>query len=328
MAKTYTVPKYVVDDLELHAQDVKRYLSGELKSDIFKARRVPRGIYEQRQDGLFMIRVRIAGGVLWTEQAHKLAELSRRFANGKIHVTTRQDIQLHEVNIADTYQILQELLKVGLTPSGGGGNTVRNVTSCARGGISPAEIFDTQPYALAVTDYLLPFQSSYNLPRKFKIAFSGCADDCTLTGVNDLGFQARIKDGEPGFAVYVGGGLGTRSRTADLFQNFIPARDVLRVVEAVKRLFIKYGDRRNRHQARLRFAVERLGPSNFFAELAEELQRVAKEGIPDAVPVEILKMPKQPSATPDLNIRESGFAEWQKTAVFRQKQPGYVCAEL
>lgn len=324
MNTTYSIPRNVMKDLERHARDVERYLAGELSHDMFKARRVPRGIYEQRQNGLYMVRVRVAGGSLWASQAHRLAELSRRYADGKIHITTRQDIQLHQVKIEDTYAIMKGLLEVGLTPYGGGGNTVRNVTSCANGGFARDEVFNTQPYALAVTNYLLQFESSFNLPRKFKIAFSGCQDDCALAGVNDLGFVARFKGGKPGFAVYVGGGMGTRSRAGDLYKEFVPVEDTLRIVEAVKRIFIRYGDRRNPHRARLRFVVERLGVDKFFSELEQELRRVTEEGVPDAIPVELEAGPRPPEGDP-LNcvVDETGFEIWQKTAVRPQQQEGY-----
>lgn len=328
MEITYTIPESVVEAAEQHARDVERFLAGDLPEELFKARRVPRGIYKQRQEGLYMVRVRIAGGFLWPSQAHRLAELSRRYANGKIHVTTRQDMQFHDVKIENTYPIMKSLLEVGLTPHGGGGNTVRNVTACSQGGITPKEVFNTQLYALAVTNYLLPFESSYNLPRKFKIGFSGCPDDCSLARVNDLGFVARIHEGRRGFAVYVGGGMGTHSRVGDLFTDFLPAEDTLRLVEAVKRLFDRHGDRRNRHRARLRFAVERLGVECFQRELREELRRVTEEGVPDLFPVEINPEPRRPAASPNGFVEARGFDVWCQAAVLPQKQEGYFMARI
>ncbi len=328
MNDTYVIPQYVLDDIEQHATDVERFLAGELSNDLFKAKRVPRGIYEQRQDGLFMVRIRVAGGFLWASQAEKIAELSNQYANGRVHVTTRQDIQFHAVDIKDTYPIMKGLLEVGLTPAGGGGNTVRNVTACSYSGICNEEIFDTYPYALAVTNYLLPFGSSYNLPRKFKIAFSGCGKDCALAGVNDLGFQAVIKDGKKGFKVYVAGGLGTRSRTAELFREFVPAEDTLRIVEAVKRIFIKHGDRRNRHRARLRFVIDRLGVTEFFAQLENELQQVTIAEIPNAEPVEVSTKPTMPPKTSNEQKEIIGYDKWFNNAVISQRQEGYFSAQV
>lgn len=328
MITTYTIPDAVLSETEQHAEDTKRFLAGELSEDLFKARRVPRGIYRQREEGLYMVRVRVAGGFLWPAQAHRLAELSRRFANGLLHITTRQDIQLHGVTIEDTYPVMKSLLEVGLTPRGGGGNTVRNVTACPHGGIAPGEVFNTYPYALAVTNYLLPFESSYHLPRKFKIAFSGCPDDCALTGVNDVGFVARIRDGRRGFALYVGGGMGAHSRVGDLFTDFLPAEDTIRMVEAVKRIFDRHGDRRNRHRARLRFAVERLGVEAFQRELREELERVTNEGVPDAVPVDVDGDPRPPSARPGGTVDAPGYEAWRRAAVGPQQQEGYFFARI
>lgn len=255
----YRLPPNLAEDIDEYEQDVQRFLAGKLPAGVLKAKRVPRGVYEQRQDGTYMVRVRVAGGTLTARQAGKLAGLAEEYGNGLLHVTTRQDVQLHDISIENTPGIMRRLLEVGLTSKGGGGNTVRNVAACPFAGICPHECFDVTPFAHAVTEYLIPLVGSYNLPRKYKIAFSGCSADCALAQVADLGFVAEVRDGEPGFRVFAGGGMGAHSRVADLFLEWIPATQVIRVAEALRRLFDRFGDRANKHKARLRFVFEKMG---------------------------------------------------------------------
>mgnify|MGYP001580707868 CR=1 FL=1 len=179
------LPDELGQDIEQHAHDVDRFLKGELSASILKSRRVPRGIYEQRRNGTFMVRVRVPGGALGAAQARALAAVASRYGSGTLHATTRQDIQIHDVTIEQTPAVMRELFQAGLTSKGGGGNTVRNVTACPYAGICPAERFDVTPCAVAVTEHLIGLPGSYNLPRKYKIAFSGCGADCALGRVND-----------------------------------------------------------------------------------------------------------------------------------------------
>ncbi len=250
-------------DIAEHGRDVERFLKGDLAPAFFKAKRVPRGIYEQRREGAYMVRVRIAGGALAPSQARCLAAVSRELGSGRLHVTTRQDIQIHDVGIADTPEALSRLREADLSPRGGGGNTVRNVAACPFAGICPAERFDVTPWAHAVTSFLLRLPGSFHLPRKYKISFSGCDADCALTGVQDLGFVAAVRDGVAGFAVYAGGGMGSAPRVGELLYDFVPARQCVPIAEAVRRVFDQIGDRADRARARLRFAVERIGMPAF-----------------------------------------------------------------
>jgi len=139
---------------------------------------------------------------LTSEQVQKISDLSSTLGDGILHITTRQDVQLHGVCIQDTPKAMRGLLDVGLTTKGGGGNTVRNVTACPYAGICSQECFDVTEYAYAVTAYLIKLTGSYNLPRKYKISFSGCRADCGLAQISDLGFVAEIRDGQPGFRVF------------------------------------------------------------------------------------------------------------------------------
>ena len=174
----YELEADLAADIDTYESDVRGFLSGGMPAAVLKAKRVPRGIYEQRQDGTYMVRVRVTAGVLRCEQVQMLSELSREFGDGVLHITTRQDVQFHDISIQHTPEIMRRLLRVGLTTKGGGGNTVRTITTCPYAGICPQECFDPSGFAHAVTDYLIRLVGSYNLPRKYKIAFSGCRADC------------------------------------------------------------------------------------------------------------------------------------------------------
>jgi len=277
----YKLPPELSADIDAYEKDVRSFIDGKLPPGVMKAKRVPRGVYEQRQDGTYMLRVRVAGGTLKHEQATTLSALATGYGNGMLHVTTRQDVQLHDLAIEDTPVIMRWLMNVGLTSKGGGGNTVRNITSCPYAGICPHECFDVTPLAHAVTEYLIQLVGSYNLPRKYKIAFSGCAADCALAQVTDLGFIAEIRNGEPGFRVTAGGGMGAHSRAADEMLAWMPASEVIRSAEAVRRLFDELGDRNNRQRARLRFVFERLGADLFRDRFLRMKSVVAREGVPE-----------------------------------------------
>jgi sulfite reductase (ferredoxin) len=278
------IPESVKEDTLAYRGQVQKFLQGQTSPVAFRAYRVPMGIYEQRAAGRYMVRIRIGAGLVLPYQLERIAELSKTYGNGIIHVTTRQDIQIHEVNIEDTPDVLESLLEAGLSPRGGGGNTVRNITACPRAGVCPKEEFDVAPYAIAVAEYLLQFKSSYNLPRKYKIVFSGCSNDCAFASVADLGFYAHQKDGVKGFAVYAGGGLGSNPAVAVKVEDFIADNEILEVAEAIKRLFDKHGDRSNKHKARLRYVVARIGTEEFVKLYNDERAELRKQGLQGKVP--------------------------------------------
>ncbi|MDO8682196.1 MAG: sulfurtransferase TusA family protein [Armatimonadota bacterium] len=280
---TYRIPESVIEDTKAFRFEVEKRLRGDTSPVAFRAIRVPMGIYEQRENDTFMVRVRGAAGVFLSHQIKRIAELAEKFGNGIVHVTTRQDLQIHRVLISDTPAILDSLLEVGLSPRGGGGNTVRNVSACRLAGVCVDEVFDVTPYAIALTEYLTTDRANFNLPRKFKAAFSGCGKDCALCSVADLGFFAHERDGIKGFSVYAGGGMGAHSALSVLIEEFIPAESIFMVAEAVKQLFDKYGDRSNRHKARLRYVLERVGADEFRRLYREELEaaKVSGKGFPE-----------------------------------------------
>lgn len=274
------MPESVKEDTINYRSQVERFLQGHRSAVAFRAYRVPMGIYEQRMAGIYMVRIRIGAGLAQPFQLDRIAELSKAYGNGIIHVTTRQDIQIHDVNIEDTPDVLEKLLDVGLSTRGGGGNTVRNVTACPRAGVCPKEEFDVAPYAIAAAEYLLYDRSSFNLPRKYKIVFSGCSDDCAFASVADLGFFAHTKNGVKGFSVYAAGGLGSNPAVAVKIEDFIEPKEIFEVAEAIKRLFDKYGDRSNKHKARLRYVLARTGPEEFVKLYHDEREVLKSNGLP------------------------------------------------
>jgi sulfite reductase (ferredoxin) len=278
------IPETVREDTLNYRSQVKKFLDDQTSPIAFRAYRVPMGVYEQRTANKFMVRIRIGAGLILPFQLERIADLSQKYGNRVLHVTTRQDIQIHEVNIEDTPDVLEGLLEAGLSSRGGGGNTVRNVTACPEAGVCPKEEFDVAPFAIATAEYLLQDRSSFNLPRKYKIVFSGCSQDCAFASVADLGFFAHKKDGIKGFAVYAAGGLGSNPAVAVKIEDFLKADEVFEAAEAIKRLFDKHGDRTNKHKARLRYVLARLGVEEFIKLYQRERDTLKADGLPFEVP--------------------------------------------
>ncbi len=274
----------VKEDTLSYRGKVEQFIKGDTSAISFRAYRVPMGVYEQRTTGKFMVRIRIGAGLVLPLQLERIAELSKKYGNGILHVTTRQDIQVHEVNIENTPDVLEGLLEVGLSSRGGGGNTVRNVTACSRAGVCYHQKFDVTPYSVATAEYLLQDSGSFNLPRKYKIVFSCCRNDCAYASVADLGFFAHVKDGVEGFSVYAGGGLGSNPSVAIKIEDFVEGGEVFEVAEAIKRLFDKHGDRSNKHKARLRYVLARVGAEEFTKLYQQEKQLLQIDGLPYPVP--------------------------------------------
>lgn len=260
-----------IDDLEERVQQFHR---GALSSKALKAYRVPFGVYEQRTSGTYMVRIRCAAGCITPQQLHGVAVLARDFGSGRLHITTRQELQIHDVQLTDIAGIMRQLVGLGLSTRGGGGNTVRNITAPADAGIAHNECFDVSMHAKELTSRLTAQGDSWLLPRKLKIAFSHNEQDTAYATVNDLGFVAREKEGVRGFGVYVAGGMGRAAQVGHLLHDFIPEGEVYIIAEAVKQLFSAGGNRRNRHAARLRYLWNQLGRQEFTARYQVERNRV------------------------------------------------------
>ena len=261
-----------------------RFERGEIDADQWRAYRVVRGAYSQRQDGVHMLRIKIPQGVADAEQLRALADVAERYSRGYGHVTTRQNFQVHFVRPGDLEPALLRLASAGITTSGSGGNAVRNVAACPFAGVAPDEVFDVTPYAEAVTRYFLRHPLASALPRKFKIAFEGCAEDHIGTPIQDLGFRARIRvrDGVAtrGFSVSVAGGTSSLCTSGYPLVEFLPAGETLALAEAIVRVFHARGDRVNKQRNRLKFLVRQLGFEAFVGLLEEALARVHAEGAP------------------------------------------------
>jgi len=326
---TFRMPEEIRRDTAAYRRHVADHLSGTLPPERLRPLRVPMGIYEQRVSGLFMVRVRLPGGEITPAILRALARLARAHGSGRLHVTTRQDVQIHDVAIERTPDLLDALLEHGLSPRGGGGNTVRNITACPLAGVCPREVFDVSPYVAALTEHYLTDRSSFELPRKFKACFSGCEDDCAWSIVADVGFVACVRDGRPGFRVYGGGGMGQHSRVSILLEEFVPEDEFLSAGEAVKRLFERHGDRMNRHRARLRFVLDRAGEEGF-RDLYRQERAAAGRIPPSFAPIARRRDGTAPAVAPTAGAEpaDPSFAAWRDANAIAQKQPGLWAARI
>ena len=340
-----------------------KFERGELSPDEWRAYRLVRGTYGQRQEGdVQMIRVKIPQGILNAEQLEALADVAETYSRGFGHITTRQNLQFHFMKLHDVEPAMRRLAEAGLTTREACGNSVRNITACPYGGVAADEIFDVSPYAEALTRYLLRHPLSSSLPRKFKIAWEGCADDHALTPIHDLGWRARLGEagGAParGFRVTVGGGTANLCRSASLLYEFLPAKEILNVAEAILRVFHRLGDRDHKNRNRMKFLLKELGWERWREEFEKELEkfraeggatlpfdpeRPAAEGAPEWVrpgppptPIAGLRAAgartRGPGIVPDaralLPTMNGDYFRWRRTNVLLQKQPGYAIATV
>lgn len=281
----YTIPEALHAEIDELEALIQRFRSGDLDPVTMKAKRVPFGVYEQRTPGTYMTRIRCTGGTITPSQFARVAELAAEYGSPFVHLTTRQDIQIHDVDLGRVPSLSRELAAIGLSSRGGGGNTVRNILASEDAGQNLSELFDVGPWVDALTDRVIREGDSWNLPRKFKISFAANDADSSLAGFNDLGFFPRLgPDGEPGFKVYVAGGLGGKPRTALPFEEFVPAVEVHLVVTAIKKFFDKNGNRKNKRAARLRFLRDKFGDEGLLAELREAVVQERASGWEPLVP--------------------------------------------
>jgi sulfite reductase beta subunit-like hemoprotein len=324
--------RIVREDIELFRAQAQQYLAGKLTADEFRPFRLRRGIYSQRQDGVHMIRTKIPGGLLTAAQMRTLAEVADRFGGGKGHLTTRQNMQYHFVPLPQVPEALHLLADTRLTTREACYNTVRNVTACPLAGVHAEEPFDVQPYARRLAFAFLHKELTDNLPRKFKVAFVGCPEDCMASPINDVGLRAVIRDGVKGFSMTVAGGLGPLPTEAQLLHEFFEAEDVVRRVEAVIRVFNVHGNRANKNKARLKFVMRERGFEWLRDAIEEQYQDIVRNGgidIPESVPENfggfVSTAPAKGSGEVlPLAPVSPELAEWKQTNVKAQKQPGYA----
>jgi sulfite reductase (NADPH) hemoprotein beta-component len=312
-------------DVDRFIEKLEAFERGELTSDQWRQERRLNGVYDQKQEGVAMIRVKVPGGVATPRILEAFAAGAERWGHGKAHVTTRQNIQYHFVPEAEVEALLRFLAdQGGLTTREACGHSVRNFTACPRAGVSADEPFDVTPYVEALAGHFLRQTFAYGLPRKFKPSVGGCCGtDCSQAFINDLGFLARVKDGEIGFQVLAGGGLSTLRRSALTVEEFVPAGEVLEAAEAVVRVFNRIGNRSNMAKARLKWAIDKIGPAAFIGEYHAEREKLRLAGgrplvLPPQPPPPVLRagLPQTVQALPE-------FDAWAADSARPQKQAGF-----
>ena len=252
------IPPEEARAIEIYEMQLGRVQAGQMPEEIFLEFRLRHGVYGQRDEGSQMIRVKIPFGGLNAAQTEMLADVAEEFSDNIIHITTRQDVQYHYVDINNTPELMRRLASVGITTKEACGNVVRNVTACPLSGVCNDEPFDVTPHSKALSAFLLGHQDTQDFGRKFKIAFSGCHEHaCGLGYMHDIGAVAVIKevDGKPkrGFKLLVGGGLGAVPHQAKVFDEFVPEEELLPISQAIAKVFTRLGERKNRNKARMKF---------------------------------------------------------------------------
>ena len=321
-------------DIELFRKQANQFVAGEINDDQFRPFRLRRGIYGQRQVGVQMIRTKIPGGTMTADQMDQLALVADRHAAGKGHLTTRQNMQFHFVPLAEVPDLLHLLADQRLTTREACYNTVRNVTACPLSGLLPDEPFDVRPYARRIAFAFLHKELTDSMPRKFKIAFSACPEDCIGTAFNDVGLRALIRDGQRGFRMVVGGGLGPLPNEAQLLDEFVPVDLLVHKIEAVLRIFNKYGNRQNKNKARLKFVLRERGFDWLKEHIELEYRDILKNGgieLPAEVPESFggfQAVPPPLGAGKQLPVvnghSNPEYDRWLETNVRRQRQNGYA----
>lgn len=355
-------------EIDVFETEIALRKQGRLDEKVFAETRLRRGVYGQRYDNGHrndgtrvqelhfpageltkgpetlwdapgMMRIKIPFGGVTPDQLDRLADLAEEYSDSVLHVTTRQDFQLHYVHIDDTPDLMRRLAAVGITSREACGNSVRNVTACPLAGVCTEEAFDVTPYAKATAKFLLGHPDAQGFGRKFKIAFSGCRQNaCGLTNMHDMGAIAvkRVENGQEkrGFELYVGGGLGAVPHNAKLFDSFLPEEELLPTAQAISRVFARMGEKKNRAQARVKFLVAKLGIDEFRRIVLEERRIMPADSRWTSFLPSIGEATEIPGSDPAfLNGRQmppgpSGYTEWRQTNVYRQRQEGYVVASV
>ena len=333
---------------------------GKLGEKVFAETRLRRGVYGQRydngkrHDGVAeqtlrfadvptkgpetvwdapgMCRIKIPYGGVSPEQMEVLADLSEEYSDAILHVTTRQDFQLHFVHIEDTADLMRRLAAVGITTREACGNSVRNVTGCPLAGVCKTETFDISPYAQALMTFMLGHPDVQDFGRKFKPAFSGCEHEaCGLVQMHDGGYVAKVVDGRKGFKIVVGGGLGAVPHQAAVLSEFTPVEELLPTMQAVSRVFARLGEKANRNRARIKFLVAKLGIEEFRRLVDEERQTLPHDDRWTSL-IENMEAtggePEGEGAALPPGDRPEGFDDWYASNIRAQRQDGYSVVTL
>ena len=355
------IPEDLGAEIDTFEAQIEQKKQGKIDDRVFAETRLRRGVYGQRYDNgqrfdgqitkmlrypsgdllkgpdtvwdaPGMQRIKIPFGGLTADQMDALADVAEEYSDGILHITTRQDIQLHYLHIEDTPDLMRRLAAAGITTREACGNSIRNVTACPLSGVCQTETFDVTPYSHALAQFLLGHPDCQDFGRKFKIAFSGCAHEaCGLTSMHDMGMIARINDGERGFETYVGGGLGAVPHQAKLYSEFLPPEELLPTAQAICRVFARLGEKQNRARARIKFLVAKLGIEEFIRLVKEERKILPKDPAWTAYLDDLGAYREEPlKIAAPLNgvARPEGFDAWAETNIYKQRQPGYVAATI
>jgi sulfite reductase (ferredoxin) len=311
------------DIIEL-AHKIEQFNNLEIDEEKFRSLRLARGVYGQRQQGVQMIRIKLPYGKVLSNQLRRIAEVSDEYSRGRLHITTRQDIQIHHVDLNRTPELWAALERDEVTLREACGNVVRNVTASETAGIDPNEPFDVSPYADALYKFFLRNPICQEMGRKFKVSFSATDEDTGLSYLNDLGYIAKIENGIRGFKVMVAGGLGSQPRHAEVLYDFLPTDKMIPVMEGVLRVFDRYGERKSRAKARMKFLLKDIGLEAFKELITQEQKAIEFKSVAidyqsyipsEPVSVEVPVIELQDKAAYDL---------WKATNIIPQKQEGFV----
>lgn len=311
------------DVIEL-ARKIELFHNGKIDEEKFRSLRLARGVYGQRQEGVQMIRIKLPYGKVLSHQLRRIAEVSDEYSRSRLHITTRQDIQIHYVDLNRTPELWAELERDNVTLREACGNTVRNVTASETAGIDINEPFDVSPYADAVFKFFLRNAICQEMGRKFKVSFSASDEDTGLSYMHDLGFIAKIEDGVKGFKVMLGGGLGSQPRHADKLYDFLPSDKIIPLMEGVLRVFDRYGERKSRAKARMKFLLKDIGLEVFKELVEEEQNAIEYKSVPINEADYTASVPVYVEA-PEVEVKDQkAFELWKATNIIPQKQEGYV----
>ena len=309
-------------DLE---RKIALFRDGKIDDERFRSLRLARGVYGQRQEGVQMIRIKLPFGKVSSEQLQRICAVSDEYSTGRLHITTRQDIQIHYVSLDRTPELWAELEKNDITLREACGNTVRNITASEAAGIDVDEPFDVSPYAHALFQFFLRNPVCQEMGRKFKMSFSSSDKDTALSYLHDLGFIPKIVNGERGFKVMLGGGLGSQPHHAELLSEFIPVNQIIPMTEGVLRIFDRFGERNKRLKARMKFLIKDLGRDAFLKLVEEEKKALAYQTVEIDTTAFDAPIAAPLLGAPKVVIDDvAAFEAWKKSNVIQQKQAGYV----
>ncbi len=311
------------DIIEL-ANKIELFHNGKLDEEKFRSLRLARGVYGQRQEGVQMIRIKLPYGKVLSNQLRRISEVSDEYSRGRLHITTRQDIQIHYVDLNRTPELWAELERDDVTLREACGNAVRNVTASETAGIDVNEPFDVSPYADALYKFFLRNPICQEMGRKFKVSFSATDEDTGLSYMHDLGFIAKIENGVRGFKVMAAGGLGSQPRHAELLYEFLPSDKIIPVMEGVLRVFDRYGERKSRAKARMKFLLKDIGLEAFKNLVEEEQNAIELKTVAIDADAYVASVPVSVEI-PKVEINDkAAFNLWKSTNLIPQKQDGFV----